>query len=55
MITNESAGQCPWFYPAYQSRFLVIIETGKESIVIFKDAIDSQSLSQLNQYLNANT
>ncbi|MBL4761616.1 MAG: hypothetical protein JKY93_02835 [Gammaproteobacteria bacterium] len=52
---NQPAGQYPWFYPAYQSRFLVIIEAGKESIVIFKDAIDSQSLSQLNRYLNANT
>jgi hypothetical protein len=52
---NQSTEQYPWFYPAYQSRFLVIIEAGKESIVIFKDAIDSQSLSQLNRYLNANT
>jgi hypothetical protein len=52
---NQPAGQYPWLYPAYQSRFLVIIEAGKESIVIFKDAIDSQSLSQLNRYLNANT
>lgn len=52
---NKSAVQYPWFYPAYQSRFLVIIEAGKESVVIFKDAIDSRSLSQLNRYLNANT
>ena len=52
---KQPAGKYPWFYPAYQSRFLVIIEVGKESIVIFKDAIDSQSLSQLNRYLNANT
>ncbi|SFV83057.1 hypothetical protein MNB_SUP05-12-229 [hydrothermal vent metagenome] len=52
---NQSTGQYPWFYPAYQSRFLVIIEAGKESVVVFKDAIDSQSLSQLNRYLNANT
>ncbi|TEU22130.1 MAG: hypothetical protein E3I13_02680 [Gammaproteobacteria bacterium] len=52
---NHSTEQYPWFYPAYQSRFLVIIEAGKESVVIFKDAIDSRSLSQLNRYLNANT
>ncbi len=52
---NQPAGKYPWFYPAYQSRFLAIIEAGKESIVIFKDTIDSQSLSQLNRYLNANT
>ena len=52
---NQSTEQYPWFYPAYQSRFLVIIEAGKESVVVFKDAIDSQSLSQLNRYLNANT
>jgi len=52
---NQSAKQYPGFYPTYQSRFLVIIEAGKESVVIFKDAIDSQSLSQLNRYLNANT
>ena len=52
---NQSTKQYPWFYPTYQSRFLVIIEAGKESVVIFKDAIDSGSLSQLNRYLNANT
>ena len=52
---NQSTEQYPWFYPAYQSRFLVIIEAGKESVVVFKDAIDSQSLSQLSRYLNANT
>jgi hypothetical protein len=52
---NQPAGKYPWFYPAYQSRFLAIIKAGKESIVIFKDTIDSQSLSQLNRYLNANT
>jgi len=52
---NQLDRQYPWFYPAYQSRFLVIIEAGKESVVVFKDAIDSHSLSQLNRYLNANT
>lgn len=52
---NKSTVQYPWFYPAYQSRFLVIIEAGKGSVVIFKDAIDSRSLSQLNRHLNANT
>jgi len=52
---NKSTVQYPWFYPAYQSRFLVIIEAGKGSVAIFKDAIDSRSLSQLNRHLNANT
>ena len=52
---NQPTGQCPWFYPAYQSQSLVIIEAGKESVVVFKDVTDSQSLSQHNRYLNANT
>ncbi len=52
---DGSTQQYPWFYPAYQSRFLVIIEPGKEQVVIFKDAIESQSLSTLNRLINANT
>lgn len=52
---TQNTQQYPYFYPAFQSRFLVIIHAGKESIVIFKDATQSQSLSQLNRYLNANT
>ncbi len=52
---NKKTTQYPWFYSAYQSRFLVIINTGKESIVIFKDSIKNQSLSQINRTLNANT
>ena len=57
LITKNSQNtqQYPCFYPAFQSRFLVIIHAGKESIVIFKDAINSPSLSQLNRHLNANT
>ncbi len=52
---NGRTQQYPWFYPAYQSQFLVIIEAGKEQLVIFKDAIEPQSLSTLNRLLNANT
>jgi hypothetical protein len=40
------------FYPVYQSRFLLIINAGKESVVIFKDALAPQSLSQFNRYFN---
>ncbi len=52
---NQSSAQYSKFYPAYQSRFLVIITTAKESVVIFKDSIDSHSFSTLNRLLNANT
>jgi len=49
---NHSTQQYTAFYPAYQSRFLLIINVGKESVVIFKDALASQSLSQFNRYFN---
>ena len=49
---NGTRQQYPAFYPAYQSRFLVIINAGKERVVIFKDATKLQSLSQLNKILN---
>jgi hypothetical protein len=52
---NHSIQQSLVFYPAYQSRFLIIINVGKESVVIFKDALASQSLSQLNRYFNTKT
>ncbi len=43
----------PQVYYAYQSRFLVIINVGKQSLVIFKDSVANHSLSQLNRILNA--
>ncbi len=49
---NGTRQQYPAFYPSYQSRFLVIINAGKERVVIFKDATSLQSLSQLNKILN---
>ncbi len=49
---DHSTQQFSVFYPSYQSRFLIIINAGKESVVIFKDALASQSLSQLNRYFN---
>ena len=49
---NGTRQQYPAFYPSYQSRFLVIINAGKERVVIFKDATRLQSLSQLNKILN---
>lgn len=49
---NRSIQQFATFYPAYQSRFLVIINVGKESIVIFKDALTLGSISVLNRYFN---
>lgn len=52
---NGTTQQYPWFYPTYQSRFLVIIETKKEAVVIFKDAIEPPSLSMLNRFINAHT
>jgi hypothetical protein len=42
-----------YVYCAYQSRLLVIIITGKRSLIIFKDALANHSLSQLNRLLNA--
>lgn len=41
------------FHSAYQSRFLVIIKIAKKTVVIFKDGVESQSLSALNRALNA--
>ncbi|MBT5784199.1 MAG: hypothetical protein HOI13_03290 [Candidatus Thioglobus sp.] len=52
---NKSVKKYPWFYPTYQSSFLVIITFGKESIVIFKDSVEHHSLSKLNKLINANT
>ncbi|MDC9714775.1 MAG: hypothetical protein PSN36_02985 [Gammaproteobacteria bacterium] len=49
---DHSMQQHTAFYPAYQSRFLLIITAGKQSVVIFKDALASQSLSTLNRYFN---
>lgn len=43
------------FHLQYQSSFLVIINIGKQSMVVFKDALASSSLSTLNQYFNVNT
>ena len=45
--------QYPCVYCVYQSQFLVIINLGKNSLVIFKDSLASNSLSQLNRLLNA--
>lgn len=45
--------QYPQAYCAYQSRFLVIINIDKQSLVIFKDSVANHSLSQLNRLLNA--
>lgn len=50
---NHSTRQYSGFYPLYQSRFLVIIGAGKQSIVIFKDATQARSLSALNRIINA--
>ncbi|CAB9538934.1 hypothetical protein BROOK1789B_229 [Bathymodiolus brooksi thiotrophic gill symbiont] len=49
---DHSTQQYSAFYPVYQSRFLLIINAGKESVVIFKDALAPQSLSQFNRYFN---
>ena len=59
IITTNNSGKdrkYPYVYCAYQSRFLVIINLGKRSLVIFKDSFASNSLSQLNRLLiNART
>lgn len=52
---DRSTQQYSTFHPEYQSRFLVIISTGGNSVVIFKDALVAASLSQINQYFNAHT
>lgn len=41
------------FRPVYQSGFLVIIKAAKTNVIIFKDAVELQSLSTLNRILNA--
>ncbi len=56
LITTNKIGiqeQYPHVYCAYQSRFLVIINFGKRSLVIFKDSLVDHSLSKLNRLLNA--
>lgn len=45
--------QYPCVYCAYKSSFLVIINLGKQPLVIFKDSLADHSLSQLNRLLNA--
>jgi hypothetical protein len=52
---DKSGNSCqyPCVYCAYQSQFLVIINLGKNSLIIFKDSLASHSLSQLNRLLNA--
>ncbi|SMN11103.1 hypothetical protein SPBRAN_1343 [uncultured Candidatus Thioglobus sp.] len=56
---DKSSKYYTQFYPSYQSRFLLIIniikdsKKSKDSVVIFKDSLASQSLSQLNRYFNA--
>ncbi len=49
---DHSTQQYTAFYPAYQSRFLLIIAAGTQSVVIFKDSLAPQSLSTLNRYFN---
>ncbi len=44
--------QYPQFFCTYQSHFLVIINVGKQSVVLFKDSMADQSLSKLNLTLN---
>jgi hypothetical protein len=50
---NNNQQKYTYVYCAYQSRLLVIIITGKRSLIIFKDALANNSLSQLNRLLNA--
>ncbi len=52
---DQSTQQYSKFYPAYQSRFLLIINFEKECIVVFKDSLKEESLSKLNNFLNAHT
>lgn len=49
---NHSTQQYTKFHLQYQSNFLVIICVGKHSVVIFKDALTTNSLSVINHYLN---
>ncbi|MCH9645247.1 MAG: hypothetical protein K0U08_01170 [Proteobacteria bacterium] len=56
LTTIDKSGashQYPCVYCVYQSQFLVIINFGKNSLIIFKDSLASHSLSQLNRLLNA--
>jgi hypothetical protein len=50
---NNNQQKYTYVYCAYQSRLLVIIITGKRSLIIFKDSVANNSLSQLNRLLNA--
>lgn len=52
---DQSTQQYSTFHLQYQSRFLVIINIGKDSVVIFKDALSCVPLSQINKYFNAHT
>lgn len=52
---DKSTQQYTHFNAVYQSRFLVIIALKKQSLVIFKDSLNSQSLSTINRFLNART
>ena len=57
MVTknNFTTQQYSTFHLEFQSRFLVIIRIGKESVVIFKDALAPASLSKINKYFNAHS
>ncbi|SFV89324.1 hypothetical protein MNB_SUP05-SYMBIONT-7-196 [hydrothermal vent metagenome] len=50
---DNSTQQYTEFHAEYQSRFLVIIRAGKNTVVIFKDTVVSNSLSAINRYFNA--
>lgn len=52
---DHSTQQYSTFHLEYQSRFLVIISAGKDSVVIFKDALTFVPLSKINKYFNART
>lgn len=52
---NHSTQQYSVFHLGYQSRFLVIISAGQDSVIIFKDALACASLSQINKYFNAHS
>lgn len=49
---NAATEQYAHFNAVYQSRFLVIIQTGKKYVLVFRDAVEPQSLSTLNRILN---
>ncbi|WP_428088089.1 hypothetical protein [Candidatus Thioglobus sp.] len=50
---SNTQKQYPYVYCSYQSRFLVIINLGKRSVVVFKDSLADHSLSTLNRLFNA--